>query len=84
MTEPEWPAKEVHISDTGAFLQAEFKDGTVRQYTHIDELIEHLHELGIHPDQISTVDWHEDVDRAPSSGAKISLFHGLRKKYGLR
>jgi hypothetical protein len=71
----------VTVSTQGTRLQADFNDGTNQTFADVYVLVDRLYELGIRPEQITAVDWHEDIDQAPSSGTKIALFYGLRKKY---
>ena len=71
----------VTISDQVTHLQADFSDGTSDRFADVDALVERLYELGIQPEQVTAADWHEDIDQAPSSGTKIALLYGLRKRY---
>lgn len=71
----------VMVRDIGSSLQVNFSNGAVENYDDVDALIESLYKLGIQPEQVTALDWHEDIDQAPSSGTKIALFSGLRKRY---
>jgi len=64
----------------GADILATFADGQSVRHHDARSLAELLWDAGVRAEDVSTLDWHSDVDQSLLAGQKIAILSYLRQR----